>query len=148
MNDIAKVEANPIKEFQEKIAAKVREDVAGMLPEEAIAQLAGQAIKDIFFEPRTIKIKDPHQSWGDRMIDKHIPSYFNEAIAEAAKPLVKEMAEKLVKQHKKVIHAHLEQLYSDNKLMLELLRVTQSQTEIYTQSMAQQVVEQIKIQSQ
>lgn len=140
-NEISPITEDPIKTFQENVAKKVREDIADMMPEEAIHALAAQAVKEIFFEPRQVRVND--NSYGGHHMET-TPSIFNKAIAEAAKPLIEAQAKEIFEEHKAVIEAHLRDLYADHKLMLELLKVVQSQSEAFTQTMAQNVVTEIR----
>ena len=140
-NEISTVTKDPIKTFQENVAKKVREDIADMMPEEAINALAAQAVKEIFFEPRQVKVQDNSYS-GHHM--ESTASIFNEAVAKAAKPLIEAQAKEIFEEHKSVIEAHLRSLYADHKLMLELLNVVQRQSETFTQSMADNVVGEIR----
>lgn len=86
---------DPMAEFKAKLEAKVREDIAELLPETAVAELVKKAVEDVFFAPR-VEVEN-RGSYHERRIEK--PSWFIEAVAKEAKPLLDAAVNKFVAEH-------------------------------------------------
>ena len=127
---------DPMREFQEKIVAKVREDIAKMLPKEAIEQLVQRAVDEAFFKDREHKDGYGHVS--------REPSYFVEAIAEAAEPLMKASIERFIIARSDIIDKALEKFLDEKSLMVLALAVMQNHIRVDMSNFAIEVANHIK----
>lgn len=117
MNEIA-VNPDPMKDFQDKLQARVRDDIRELLPQDAVAGLVKKAVEDVFFTPR--KEKEP--GWNGREITR--PSWFVEAVTEAAKPIIKEAVEQFVAKHPLKVEQVLKDFLDENKLAVATAKYT------------------------
>jgi hypothetical protein len=103
---------SPMESFQERLKASLRDDVARMIPDEALAQMIQQVIKDEFFTKK--KIPNPnYRGYGyDREpITIEVDTAFQAMVFEAAKPILQRLAkdwvdanqDKLLEHWKKVV---------------------------------------------
>jgi len=89
-NDVAKPK-DPMQEFQEKLQARVRADIADLLPESAIEALVQKAIDSEFFtEERYNAGSSYHPEW------RHRPSAFQRAVTDAARPMIEKEVARIV----------------------------------------------------
>jgi len=84
----------PLKEFYERLAAKLRDDIGGMLPDEVLNQLVAKAVEEEFFKPRTVRVGGHYST-----VTEERPSWFVEEVGKAAKPLVEAMVKDYVAEH-------------------------------------------------
>lgn len=102
----------PMESFQERLKASLRDDVARMIPDEALAQMIQQVIKDEFFTKKTIP-NPKYRGYYDRDVPStiEVPSAFQAMVFEAAKPILQKLAKdwvdenqgKLIEHWKKVV---------------------------------------------
>jgi hypothetical protein len=107
MNEVT-VSNDPMKEFRERVAAKLREDIGAMLPDEALAAMVQQAVRDQFFKPRTIKDGHFHE--------RIEPSWFVAEVTKSAEPVIKAIIEAYVKENHDVIEKAVKE-FLDEKYM-------------------------------
>jgi hypothetical protein len=104
-----------LREFQERVVNKLREDIAGMLPDAVLSQLVSKAVDEQFFKPR--KILNPNSGWGrTEYIDA--PSWFVGEVAKLAEPLIKEQVEQYVEREKETIKKAIDEFLSQQNLLL------------------------------
>jgi len=101
---------NPMQEFRTKLGEKVRADIANLLPEPVIAQLVEEAVKESFFEPQKVTTASGYT--------RTEPSWFNQAVAEAAKPMMEAAVEKFVKENQAKMQEQIDLYVSDQNLTL------------------------------
>ncbi len=92
----------PMQAFQEKLKERVRQDIAQLLPEDAIQELVKRAIEDGFFAP--IERSTPNYPYSEK-----VPSYFVQEVAKAAAPLIRKAVEDLVREKEAEIYARIRQ---------------------------------------
>lgn len=104
---------NPMEEFKAKLAEKVRENIAGLLPEDAVNELVQEAVRETFFKERVIEYNNYH---GNKMG----PSWFVSAVRDAAKPILeKAVADFMAKPEARVaIQTALNEYLSPKNLTL------------------------------
>src|ERR1700744_2588273 len=74
---------DPMKEFQAKLSAKLRDDIAGMLPADFLGDMARPAVEELFFKKR-----EGNAGYG-RV--EPLPPYFVEEVGRHARPLIDRM---------------------------------------------------------
>lgn len=87
--------SDPMADFQAKLKDRIRTDIAGLLPDEALQKLVEKAIEDEFFKP--LRVPKPNRSYySEETIEA--PSWFRAAIVEAAKPLIQKSVDALLER--------------------------------------------------
>lgn len=114
-------ELAPMEAFQERILKKVRNDIADLLPEEAIKAMFDKALESVFFQGNP-EIKD---QWG-HLKQRAEPSWFVAEIARQAEPIVKAYVEKHMEQFKPQIEEEIKKfLKAENLMMIAVGTMTQ-----------------------
>lgn len=90
----------PMQSFQERLRASLRDDVARMIPDEALAEMIQQVIKEEFFTKRVID--DPSDTgWNKRKITKG--TVFQDIVMEHAKPILERLAREWVQENTQLL---------------------------------------------
>lgn len=97
----------PMESFQERLKASLRDDVARMIPDEALAQMIQQVIRDEFFTKK--KIPNPaYRGYGyDREpATIEVDTAFQAMVFEAAKPILQKLAKDWVDENQGTLLEH------------------------------------------
>lgn len=108
--DIAK-SGDAMKDFQQKVMDKIREDIGKLLPEEVVQALFQKALDQEFFTPRTVK----SDSYG-RTEQK--PSWFAEAIAKEATTLLQAETTAFFEKNKPLIQEQIKKFLEQQNLLI------------------------------
>lgn len=92
--DLAKPKS-PMEEFQDNLKKSLRDDIARMLPDAAVAEMIQRVVNEEFFTKRKVPMPG-RGSYSSETIDR--PSVFQELVMEAAKPILEREAAKLVER--------------------------------------------------
>lgn len=106
--------------FRERVKSKVREDIAAMIPDEAIEQMVREVIKDEFFKDRVKK--DDYGRESERK-----KSWFVEAVVQAAEPIVKDHIQTYITNNEHVLERALGEVLNPNNLTLLAVRAFSSE---------------------
>src|SRR3990167_8937425 len=102
---------DPMGAFREKLEQRVREDIANLLPDDAVNDLVKRAVEDVFFKPRKVNEGTGYSpNWVER------PSWFVEAVSKEAAPILKATIAEFVKTHEAEIKQAVEQYLSPQNL--------------------------------
>ncbi len=85
-----------LEKFQQRVTERLQTDIGELVPEEVLQAMVQKAIQDTFFKPK--RIPDPRARYTSDMIDG--PSWFQEAVMNAAKPLVEAEAKRQVDERR------------------------------------------------
>ena len=104
---------SPMETFQENLKKSLRDDIARMLPEEAVQEMIKRVIEDEFFKKRVIDDPTDHSSWNRRKIEKG--TEFQNIVMGAAMPMLEKLAakwiadnqEELLKQWQNIVNEGL-----------------------------------------
>jgi hypothetical protein len=102
-------ELTPMQTFEEKVKAKLKDTIADMLPDEALAALVQRAVDERFFKPRKEQV-------GYNTVEK--PSWFAEAVAQEAKPLIDAYIKRAFEDHREAIQAAVKAFVDQQNLAL------------------------------
>lgn len=86
MGENSVVKADPMQEFQDRVKGKIRDEIAGLIPDEALAKLAQQSLEEMFFKPVRVVTKRDYNGVPREYEDG--PSWFQQAIFDATKPML------------------------------------------------------------
>lgn len=111
MTDLAE-QHKKMNEFRTKVIDKVKADIADLLPPEAVGDLVDQAVRVVFFEPRVVD----HGKYGSP--DTMGPSWFEEAVAKQAKPILEEWVTAFVSDRQDDIKRAFDRFLEDQNLSL------------------------------
>lgn len=103
---------DPMQEFKEKLIAQVRDNIRDLLPQEAVQKLIDEAVRQTFFESRPIS--NPNRPYNP--IVK--PSWFVEAVAKEATPILEMAVKAYVAENKPIIDQALKEFLSGQNLTL------------------------------
>ncbi len=134
MSEIAKP-SDPMKEFRERVAAKLRDDIGAMLPDEALEEMVRVAVRDQFFKP--IIITDTYKR------DEIKPSWFVTEVTKVAEPIIKKTIEQYVATHHEVIEKAVAEFLSDKHLAMLAFAALRDATHKDFFSMAQEIANSI-----
>ena len=109
MTDVA-ISSDPMREFRERVAEKLRADIGAMLPDDALIAMVQQAVENEFFKERTVNDGQYHT--------KVIPSWFVTEVTKAAEPILREMLAHYIKGNRPVIEKALANFLSTETLLL------------------------------
>jgi hypothetical protein len=85
--------------FYEKLADRLRSEVAALLPEDTLQAMVARTVEEEFFKPQKVRNPKRRGGWNDpepEFIDA--PSKFAAMVLEAAMPLVKELVREQVEK--------------------------------------------------
>jgi len=77
--------SNPMDQFQSRILGQIKENIHGLLPDEALKGLVERAVKEVFFDPQ--KLPKPGR-WGGSTETIDGPSWFADEVGKQVRPLV------------------------------------------------------------
>lgn len=104
---------NPMEDFQNKLKQKVREDIANLLPEEAVSALVKKAIEEEFFSREKENVGTSyHPQWQDK------PSAFVREVVNAARPMLEAEIKKCVDEKKDLIAQEIAKFVEAQNLTL------------------------------
>lgn len=92
------------KDFLSDLKVKIRDDIASIIPESVIEEMAREVINEEFFKKKTKNI------YGH---EKTEPSEFANHIIETAKPMIKEYAEKYFKDNILVFEDKIKECFNE-----------------------------------
>lgn len=98
MGENAVVKADPMQEFQDRVKGKIREEIAGLIPDEALAKLAQQSLEEMFFKPIRVVVNRDWQGNPNKWEER--PSWFHDAIIEATKPMMESAVKAAMEQYR------------------------------------------------
>src|SRR6185503_16902543 len=125
MNEVISTNKDPAQDFKDRVAAKLKDDIGGLMPDDVLQAMTARAMEEMLFAPRT---KTTGSEYHRRT--EAIPSWFVEAVTEAAKPLLLEMAKEYVEKFKPQIKEQIaEALKSHNVVVLAVATMTKSMME-------------------
>jgi hypothetical protein len=104
----------PMQSFQEKLKDKIRDDIASMLPDEVISEMAQRVVNEEFFTKRQVKMS----AYG--YDTKEVPSAFQEAVLAASKPLIDAEVKKTLAANAERIAAQFDKVIADGILQMTL----------------------------
>jgi hypothetical protein len=113
--DIAKP-MTPMEAFQAKLKDKIRDDIASMLPDEAVAEMAARVVNEEFFTKTRRNVGSSYSpDWREE------PSPFQRMVLEAAKPIVEAEVKKALQENNQRVLESFDQTVKAGllKLMLE-----------------------------
>ena len=93
--------SNPMADFMERLKKSLRDDVARMIPDEALSQMIQQVIKDEFFTKRIIDDPTDRSSYTRRKIEKG--TVFQDIVMAHAKPILEKLAAAWVKENEALL---------------------------------------------
>ena len=134
-NEVA-IPSDPMKEFREKVAKKLREDIGSMLPDAALTDMVQRAVEEQFFKTRTVK-----EQWGP---DKIIPSWFVEEVAKSAEPIIRELVQLYVKTHQDTIKQAIDEFLDEKYIAFVAFAALRSSTSEDFMMMADQIVTRLR----
>lgn len=111
---------DPMKEFQDKLKQRVRDDIRDLLPDDAVAGLIKKAVEDMFFTPRI----ETEPGWNGRTVQK--PSWFVEAVSVAAKPIIEAAVKRVVDEHPAEVSMVIAEFLDSNKLTVQTTSILTS----------------------
>jgi hypothetical protein len=104
------VTGNAMQDFQTKLVERLRKDIGELLPEQVLEDLIKKAVTDEFFKTRIIE-----EGWNRR---REEPSWFVQAVTEAAKPMLEKQVKKFVKENEEVLQKALADFLTPQNLLL------------------------------
>lgn len=109
----------PMQTFQERLKGKLRDDIASMLPDEAISEMVKTVINEEFFTKRTVK-KASSNHYNPEY--ETAPSEFQEMVLKSAKPIIEEQVRRVLVENARVIQESLDNTIRGGvlKMMLEV----------------------------
>lgn len=113
---------NPMEEFKDKISSKIREDIAGLIPEDVIKQLIERAVEEQFFKPRIEN--DPYNHYNK----KEKPSWFVELVVKHSEEYIKEEIKRYAEENKEVIKMAMHSFLQENNLLLIAMQILREQS--------------------
>ena len=105
-NEVAKP-MSPMEEFQENLKKSLRDDIARMLPDAAVAELIKRVIEEEFFKKRQMP-KPGRAGYSSETIE--VPSAFQDMVIKAAMPIMEREAAKLVAKFEYVIADQIKEI--------------------------------------
>ena len=131
------VHVDPMKEFQERVQKKLREDIGAMLPDEVLQALIKKAVEEEFFKERISR-----GTYGNET--ERRPSWFVEAVAKAAKPMLQQHVEAWVEANKDVLKKALQEFMTKENLLLLAMAQMRSTVAADMSDIATTIVTRIK----
>lgn len=110
----------PQQTFQENLKSRIRDDIGKLLPDEVLASMVQQAVKEIFFTPMRVP-KPGRPSYSDEMVNA--PSWFHDQIMREAEPLLKAAVVEALAEHQTTIKAALWEALNNDKLIFVVAEV-------------------------
>lgn len=107
---------NPLEDFKQKVLEKLKADIGSLMPDEVLQGLVQQALQQSLFDP--VKVRDNERSSTYSEQFKMVPSWFMQAIAEQAKPLLAKHIEAFVESHQADLEEAFTKFTADQNLML------------------------------
>lgn len=127
----------PMQTFEEKVKARLKETIADMLPDEALATLTQRAVDEQFFKERVTV--DQY----NRVSSKE-PSWFVQEVAKLAEPIIKAHVAKAFEERRAEIEAAVEKFCADQNIALLMTASMTSQMSAAMWDHAGRIVEQVK----
>jgi hypothetical protein len=107
----------PMQTFEEKVKNRLKETIADMLPDDALAALVQRAVDEQFFKERV---------YGDQYNRKTYPSWFVEEVADLAKPIIEEHIARAFEERKDEIKKAIDgYIASENLTLLMVAAMSQ-----------------------
>jgi len=101
-------ELAPMQAFTEKLQDKIRNDIAGMLPDDIIKAMVEKATHSLFFDRTKRNVgSDYNPAW------KYEPSVFEQLVAETVKPIIEEKIREQIATHKDTVEATIKKAVED-----------------------------------
>jgi hypothetical protein len=100
--------------FFERLQAQLRDDIARMLPEDALREMMAKVVKKEFFDPVAVQVKDGAYNWKT----VHEPSYFCALVVNAAMPIVHKLVAEFLVAHEAELRAQIKKRIDDGLLQM------------------------------
>lgn len=113
----------PMEAFQEKLKAKMRDDIASLLPDDVVASMVQKVINDEFFAKKTVRTNP--NSWNDHST-KELPTPFQEAVMIAAKPIIDDHVKRIIAENAERIAAQIDTTVKNGLLSMCLQQIDQT----------------------
>ena len=105
MNEVATKKDNPMDHFLGKVRDKIRDDIASMIPDEAINKLIEEVVREEFFTKKKIVSGD---RWNEKITYDH--TEFQKLVLENITPHIKERADKFFVDNQEEITKLIDQI--------------------------------------
>ena len=102
-------QSETMKNFMDNLKVKIRDDIASMLPDSVINEMAQQVVKDEFLTKK--KVKDPNGGYYAKEVEIHCE--FQKLVIDAATPIIKKYIEDYVQENKDLITAQIHEILSN-----------------------------------
>jgi polyhydroxyalkanoate synthesis regulator protein len=128
----------PMQTFEEKVKARLKETIADMLPDEALAALTQRAVDEQFFKTRrtgTGAYNDPY---------KDNPSWFVEEVGKLAEPIIRAHITEAFKERQSEINEAIKKFVADQNIALLMTTAITSNMSQMMFSTAAEIFERVK----
>lgn len=126
------IKRDPMKEFQDKVTEKLRDNIRDMLPQDVLDTLVNRAVDETFFKDRVITGR-----YGN---DDRKPSWFVEQVTRSAQGYIEAEVNKFIDERKDVIDKALSEFLSENKLTVAFATILAGKIENSMMSMSSQII--------
>lgn len=106
---------NPLEEFKQRVLEKLKADIGSLMPDEALAGMVQQAIKEAFFTKREVP-KPGRSSYSNETVT--MPSWFEAQVMEQIEPKLKAQIKEFVEAHSQSIQEAIAAQLDKNKMMI------------------------------
>ena len=89
------------------LKSKIRDDIAGMIPDEVVSDMGKQVLKEEFLTKK--QVKKPNAGYYEDKYEEK-PSEFQKMVLENAVPLLKEEARKFFESNKELIETQCREI--------------------------------------
>jgi len=127
------VQQSPMERFQENLKQQLRDDIARMLPDEAVKEMIAKVVQEEFFAKRFVDKPDPNRSYGTIKVEQG--TKFQDMVFEAAKPILQKLVNEWSVKNADLIAAHWRKV-TDEGLMRY---VEELQANMATQALKEQM---------
>ncbi len=86
----------PMQSFTERLQTKIRDDIAGMIPDEVISEMVKKSTQSLFFDKKRVEIPKRNGGYGTDWVDG--PSDFETMVLKEVGKILQVEAEKALKQ--------------------------------------------------
>lgn len=114
------ISTNPMEEFKKRVLDKLKGDIGSLMPEEALAELVQNAVKDAFFTRKEIP-KPGRDYYSKETIAS--PSWFEDELTRQVEPLLKARITEVVEANKATIATAIDAEFAGNRLFIILAAV-------------------------
>lgn len=134
---------NPMDQFQSRILGQIKENIHGLLPDEALAGLVERAVKEVFFDPQKIP-KPGRWSGSTETIDG--PSWFTEEVGNQVKPLIQKHVADYLEANPQVIKDAVDTAMARDRVAMIMAYSIGSQLQSQMSNMVYGLVQELRSQ--